>query len=156
MSKSIKVLLGIGTIWPLIYMVFFFVFIISSLSSMPLNGPPDVRAFEDTFSAIILLHLLTMLLVFGLTIFYMVNVFRNDRVIKEKKTLWAVVLFLGNVLVMPFYWYHYIWSEEKGTPMVSEDWKAINPAWTSGWVNDTASTKREREYVPPPEPPDWR
>ncbi len=44
-----------------------------------------------------------MALMLGLTVFYIVHVFRTDRVPADKKALWAVVLFLGNLLAMPFY-----------------------------------------------------
>jgi hypothetical protein len=43
---------------------------------------------------------------------YIVNVFKNDRVSKDKKALWVVVLFLGNMIAMPVYWYLYIWEED--------------------------------------------
>jgi cytosine/uracil/thiamine/allantoin permease len=52
-----------------------------------------------------------MLAVIALMVFYIVNVFRNDRVDKDKKALWAVVLFMGNMIAMPIYWYLYIWRE---------------------------------------------
>ena len=29
---------------------------------------------------------------------------------KDKKALWIALLFFGNVLVIPFFWYHYIWN----------------------------------------------
>ncbi len=63
------------------------------------------------FLIILPLHLLTMLSVLALTVFYIVNVFRNDRVEKDKKALWAVVIFLGHVIAMPVYWYFYIWRK---------------------------------------------
>lgn len=28
----------------------------------------------------------------------------------EKRALWIVVLLLGNILVLPFFWYWYIWA----------------------------------------------
>ncbi len=68
-------------------------------------GPPPLIAL------ILPLHLFTMLAVMGLMVFYIVNVFRNDRVDKDKKALWAVVLFMGNMIAMPIYWYLYIWRE---------------------------------------------
>ena len=42
-----------------------------------------------------------MLWIMALTVFYMVNVFRNDRVDKDKKVLWAVVIFMGSIIAMP-------------------------------------------------------
>ncbi|NLG84554.1 MAG: hypothetical protein GX493_08130 [Firmicutes bacterium] len=44
---------------------------------------------------------------------YIVNVFNTDLVDKDKKALWAVVLFFGNIIAMPIYWYLYIWREPK-------------------------------------------
>jgi multisubunit Na+/H+ antiporter MnhB subunit len=49
--------------------------------------------------------------VLGATVIYIINVFGNDRVEKDKKALWAVVLFLGSILAMVVYWYLYIWRQ---------------------------------------------
>jgi type II secretory pathway component PulM len=38
-----------------------------------------------------------------------VDVFQSNRVSADKKALWAVVLFLGNIFAMPVYWYLYLW-----------------------------------------------
>lgn len=96
------------------------------------SGPPFF------FAVFIALHLFTMLWLMGLTVFYMVNVFRNDRVDKDKKVLWAVVIFMGNMIAMPIYWYLYIWKEV--------------PAGTSDLENDARPSNRE-QYVPPIQPP---
>jgi len=53
--------------------------------------------------------------VVGLLVFYVVDLFRNPRVPSESRTLWAVVLFLGNIVAMPIYWALYIRGED-GTP----------------------------------------
>jgi heme/copper-type cytochrome/quinol oxidase subunit 2 len=118
MKKSTKILLAIATIWPFIYMIFFFVVIFFSFFFMPRGGTAEGGAFPALFMIIFPLHFLTMLLIMGLTVFYMVNVFRNDRVEKDKKVLWAVVLFMGNMIAMPIYWYLYIWRDEKEPPVV--------------------------------------
>jgi hypothetical protein len=47
----------------------------------------------------------------GLLVFYIRHVFQNDRMQEDRKMLWAVVLFLGNALAMPIYWYLYIWKD---------------------------------------------
>ena len=59
------------------------------------------------------LHLLTMLEILVLLVIYIVHVFKTDSVPQDKKALWAVVLFLGNMLAMPVYWYLYIWKEHR-------------------------------------------
>ena len=108
MKKPIKVLLGLATLWPFIYFILFFVVIFSTILYLPgseESGPPPLIAL------ILPLHLLTMFVTLALIVFYIVNVFRNARVDKDKKALWAVVLFMGNMIAMPIYWYLYIWPE---------------------------------------------
>jgi len=108
MKKPTKVLLGLATLWPFFYLILFFVVIFSTVVFRPgsgESGPPPLIAL------ILPLHLFTMLAVMGLMVFYIVNVFRNDRVDKDQKALWAVVLFMGNMIAMPIYWYLYIWRE---------------------------------------------
>jgi hypothetical protein len=151
MKKPTKVLLGLASLWPLLYMIFFFVFIFFSIffissSGDPGSGPPFF------FFLIFPLHLLTMVLIMALTVFYIVNVFRNERVDKDKKALWAIVLFMGNMIAMPIYWYLYIWKEPDSLPAPL----SLGSADTSAWANDASRSRSRQEYVPPPEPPDWR
>ena len=71
------------------------------------SGPPTIMMI------IFPLYFLTMLEMFALLVIYIVHVFKTDRVPQDKKALWAVVLFLGNMLAMPIYWYLYIWNDPK-------------------------------------------
>jgi hypothetical protein len=93
-----------------------------------------------------------MLAIMALTVFYIVNVFRNERVDKDKKVLWAVVLFMGNMIAMPIYWYLYIWKE----PAVTSAPLPLNSADTSSWVNNANASQKQSDYVPPSEMPNWR
>ncbi len=43
----------------------------------------------------------------------MFYLFKTDVVPQDKKALWAVVLFLGNMISMPIFWYLYIWTKLK-------------------------------------------
>ena len=49
----------------------------------------------------------------GALIFYIIDVYRNVGIKKDQKHLWAALLFFGNILVFPFYWYLNIWREPK-------------------------------------------
>ena len=64
------------------------------------------------------LHIFTMFEIFVLIAIYMFYLFKTDVVPQDKKALWAVVLFLGNMISMPIFWYLYIWKKlrEKDTP----------------------------------------
>jgi hypothetical protein len=115
MTRNRKLLLGIATIWPFIYLVVFFIVFIGifiySVSMRSQSGANSSDLPGLGFMVFFALHLITMLWILALTIFYVINVFQNDRVDKDKKTLWAVVIFLGNIFAMPIYWYLYIWRE---------------------------------------------
>jgi len=152
MNKTAKTLLGVATFWPCAYMVLFFLFIISTIL---FGGGGSGTGVPAAFAVIFTLHLLTMLIITGLTIFYIVDVFKNIRVEKDKKVLWAVVIFLGNVIAMPIYWYLYIWKAQPALPTFSPG--QLGSVDTAAWTNDASARRAEQEqYVPPSEPPNWR
>lgn len=152
MKKPTKILVGLATLWPVVYMFLFFLFIVSTVffvlpSTTREVGPPAA------FVVLTLLHVLTMFVIMALMIIYIVDVFRNERVDKDKKVLWAVVLFMGNVIAMPVYWYLYIWKE----PALSLSGPAsLNSGDPNVWVNSAKSSTEQHQYVPPSQPPDWR
>jgi len=124
MSKGSKIAVGLLTLWPVVYMGLFFVFVFGGmLFSMHMastgggtghDGPPGhppppwlLGAFPLVFVA----HCFTMLVMIGLDVFYIVNVFKNPRVKQEMKVLWAIVLLMGGFIAMPIYWYLILWRE---------------------------------------------
>jgi hypothetical protein len=127
--------------------VIFLSFLFIASSGGEGSGPPL------PFLVIFPVHLLTMFVILGLTIFYIVDVFRNERVEKDKKVLWAVVLFLGNMIAMPIYWYLYIWKQG---PAGSAPSLPLNSADPSKWTSTASADTREPQYVSPREPPNWR
>ncbi len=155
MKKTSKILLGVATLWPLVYVMLFFL-LVASFFFAASRGPARGGPLPDLFFIIFPLHFLMMLLSMGLTVFYMVDVFRNERVNKDQKVLWAIVLFMGNMIAMPVYWYLYIWPEGKELPAAPSTPGALSHAGPLARPNNTASRGRGEEYVPPPQPPDWR
>ena len=152
MNKTLKILLGLATLWPFVYLFLFFVFIFSTVLFMPKSGGEESGP-PFFFMAFMAVHILTMLWIMALTVFYMVNVFRNDRVEKDKKVLWAVVIFMGSMIAMPIYWYLYIWKEAPANSISPHP--ALQSPVTGGWVSE-ASAPREHQYAPPAQPPNWR
>ncbi len=151
MSKPAKIILGVVTVAPIVFMIMVFVVVFSTASSIFSSAHagrvPSEDAFPSVFGAIFTMQILLWLLTVGLTIFYIINVFKNDRVEKDKKALWAVVIFMGNIMAMPVYWYLYIWRE----PEVQV------PGWGGrGYLNDAGTGQRAGDYRTPPPPPDWR
>ncbi len=109
------------------------------------------------FAVIFALHFLTMLFILALTIFYIVDIFRNNRVEKDKKALWAIVIFMGNAIAMPIYWYLYIWKEANvGGPSPPDQ---LHSGSATSWTNEAShsgASRRQEQYVPPSQPPNWR
>ena len=114
LSRPIKIVVGILTAWPVLYIFLFFAFIAGTIFWISRSasggghssGPPV--AFLLLFAA----HFATILLMFALIAFYNVFLFKTDRVPQDKKALWAAVLFLGNMLAMPVFFYLYVWPDE--------------------------------------------
>ncbi len=97
-QRVLVLLLGFLTVWPVVYVLWFLAFF--------LKGQP--QGSQD-LSVVGALHLGTILLVFGLLIFYVSHIFRNERLDGEKRLIWVVVLFVGHFVAFVAYWYLYFW-----------------------------------------------
>lgn len=102
MTKKSKIVLGIATLWPLLYTFIFFAFVLLAVFT---------ASNSTGFEIILLLHIFTIMWMFCLVVIYILNVFKNDQIIQEIKILWALLIFFGNVVTMPVYWYLYIWRD---------------------------------------------
>jgi heme/copper-type cytochrome/quinol oxidase subunit 2 len=111
-SRGKAIVLGIFTAWPILYMMFFMCVVFGMFVLMSTGGQGGGSEPPMILWIIFPLHLLTMLEVVVLLVIYILHVFKTDRVPQEQKALWAVVLFLGNAIAMPVYWYLYIWREQ--------------------------------------------
>ena len=120
MTRRKKMMLGAVTMWPLFYMGLFFAFVFSQFVLMGVGGAVGGKEAGETlglvmvasFGVIFVLHALTILGSMALMVYYIVHVFQNPRLDDDKNTrlLWALVLFFGNMLAMPIYWYLNIWK----------------------------------------------
>jgi len=112
MTKSKAITLAAFTVWPFVYMILFLASFFISFMTM---GQPHQHSdgMPLMFKIILPLHLLTMLEMFGLLAVYIIHLFKTDHVTQDKKALWAIVIFMGNILAMPIYWYLYIWKPIK-------------------------------------------
>ena len=84
-----------------------------------LDGPIQQEyhgEFVREWLAIVLLPLcmLTVLDVLALEAFYMVLLFKTDRVAQDRKALWAGGLLVGSFLAMLLFWYICIWGPLEG------------------------------------------
>ena len=111
LSRPVALLVALFTLTPWAYFVFFMTHFMATFAevSSAQSQPPE-QFFRD-FNLVFRLQLLMMALLVALLAFYVVHLFRTDRVPADKKALWAVVLFLGNLFAMPVYWYLYMWPK---------------------------------------------
>ena len=109
-GKPAKIALAVVTVLPLVYMFCFIAFIFITMLSSFSGKTPSKDAF-DFFPIVFILHFAAIFLSFGLLAFYLYYLFKTERVEKDKKALWAVILFLGSFFAMPVFWYLYIWRE---------------------------------------------
>jgi hypothetical protein len=113
-GKAGKILLLAATLWPVIYMFLFFGFMITMVISMPKGGSAGTGP-GSWFVGLFVVHMMTILWIFALMAYYIVNVFRNDRVAKDQKVLWLIVVFMGGFIAMPVYWYLFIWRDPQSS-----------------------------------------
>lgn len=96
-------LIGFFTLLPIAYIFFFFAAVMMAVSQ---SAVPN----EGSFVVLMFLHFGAIILTWCLLGFYIYYLFNTEHVKKDQKVLWAVVLFLGNMLAMPVFWYLYVWK----------------------------------------------
>ena len=108
MKKSKAIVLGIFTIIPVLYLVFFITFFVGMLFKAfgGANPNPPVNLLLLIFP----IHFLMMILLIVLLMIYIVNVFNNTSVEPDKRSLWAIVLIFGSIIAMIVYWIVHIWK----------------------------------------------
>lgn len=114
MTKRKAILLAIFTAWPFLYMIAavciaFLIFPMNDYGgNFYGNLPPSM--VSTFFRVFIPIHIATMVEMFVLLIYYIVHLVNTTEVAANRKVLWAVILLLGYILLMPVYWYLYIWK----------------------------------------------
>lgn len=106
--------LGVVTALPLLFTLSMFIagFISLFLPTLgyrpkPSWTPPGSVGLSSAL--VFLFYVVAVPLTCVLIAVYIVHLFRTKAVPNDKKALWAVVIFLGHIVAMPIYWYHYIW-----------------------------------------------
>ena len=102
-GRGSKVLLGIVTLWPLVYLAAFFALVALRILVRPLTPPVK--------TTLIVFHTGTIVWTIGLLAGYLRLLFRSDRVAPENKLPWAVALVLGNVVALPLFFWRAVWKE---------------------------------------------
>lgn len=96
-----------NTFFNLFLLIAGFLPIVFGVTSLLIALYIDKNIWFYTFAIISYISLLIILLL------YIINVFKNPRVIQDERALWITILILGNVITFPFYWYLHIWRKIK-------------------------------------------
>lgn len=102
MGKTKAIILGVFSVWPVVYYGFFIQMIL-----------PAILQSEDPFTTAkdyLPIHLLTILLSLFLFFYYLVKVVRNKE-LGEQKVWWVLGIIFLNAVAWPVYWYLHIWKK---------------------------------------------
>lgn len=104
MGKTGKIILGVLSFSPILYLGIFIQHLAPTLVSQGTAWP--------FFWAFVATHLTMMALCFFLFIYYLVKA-ANNKELGEDKTMWILALIFLNGVAWPVYWYFNIWKKVK-------------------------------------------
>ena len=107
MSKGKAIALGLLTIWPPVYMVLFFAFVLLTMftAGSAGNSEPPIGFF-----LIFPFHMFTMLAMFALLAIYIVLVIKNKALEDNMRIIWVILVIMLGIGAMPVYWWLYVWN----------------------------------------------
>ncbi|CAN5578674.1 hypothetical protein BH10ACI2_BH10ACI2_21780 [soil metagenome] len=150
LSRRQKILLGAASAWPFAYILIFIAAILAIIvmaNSGPGSGAGALGGLA--FLVFIAIHLLTILLTLGLTVFYIIHAVKNLKLDSNMRIVWILLFFFGGMIAHPIYWYLEIWKVKPDDRFTGQ---LHAPPANFGAYNEYGAGA----YVPPSEPPDWR
>lgn len=110
MSVVKKSILGILSILPSLYIVFFIVLLLYVTSIPHLNNeiPVGLRGYVV---AGFVLELSSVFIILGLILYYALCIAKNIEVSQNTKIIWILSLFCLSIFTIPAYWFMYIRKE---------------------------------------------
>ncbi len=108
--SKLKVLVGIGTAWSIIYPILFVATLFLMMPGLMMLGstanPPSLAALSSAFFSI---HLLTAVVYLVLIVFYLIHIIKNTLASMVARILLGVGMFFMPYIAMPIYYYLYFW-----------------------------------------------
>lgn len=96
---------GIASVIPLAYKI---LWVLTAMDAAGAGGAVS----QERIAQLRTMHAVDValnVLVLALLVSFLVYLFRTEHVRTGYKALWAVVLFLGNIVAMPVFWYVAVW-----------------------------------------------
>lgn len=95
LTKTQKILLGIASGWPLVY-IFIFIAFIFGMIALTAGGPGSGNEFNPLlgggFVVLMIVHMLTIFLTLALTVFYIVHAVKNTKLDSNMRIISSVQL----------------------------------------------------------------
>jgi hypothetical protein len=113
LKKPLAVLWLVFTLLPLGYIAYFVMY---TLSMSEIDGPASFQQREQEFDFLFKAHMSAIGLIWILIASYVIYLFRTSHVPRDKKALWAVVLFMVSPVAMPAFWFLYVWKPLSAIP----------------------------------------
>lgn len=109
MNKPLKIFLGLLTLLPWLYMVYFVQFAFKFLDAN------SVEESDALFEQMLTPHVLVTTMSLILLAIFIVHIVKNNQLDETKKLIWVLVVLFGNMIGMPVYWYMHIWRNTTRT-----------------------------------------
>ena len=113
LSKPLKVLVGIGTFWPIMFIIIAVMFFVGLTIDADNWGNEPPREFFAFLFMFIPLYFITLLTYLGLMVFYIFHIVKNMSLTESYKIMWIILLFFVSFIAMPVYWIVCVWPEPK-------------------------------------------
>lgn len=111
MPKVGKILLGLGTAWPICFL--FLVVPAIMMATLAIGLGTDFPEKDSKFLQTTQWILpagggATFLWGLFLTILYVMDATRNQRLTREQRAIWTAILLVGNIIAIPVYWFVHV------------------------------------------------
>lgn len=117
MKRWMKVLLGIGTHWFLIYLPLVLGMVFTLILSLPKQGHGEPSpALFIAMAIFLLIHLFSILVILVTQGFCIAYAVKHTRFIPNERMLWALLLTFMGVLTLPVLFWMYIFKHPIGEP----------------------------------------
>ena len=109
-SRFLRLVLGMATLWPIVHTT-----VLVVLEESGVVTRIELQDAEGQLFYGLGAYLMVVCTLGPLMTVFVCDVFTNERFATDaKRGSWALTLFLGHIIVMPVYWYLYMWRRPKG------------------------------------------
>jgi len=107
-SKPTSYLVGVATLWPIVYFVGFVTFTFITIINEDPSESDD--AIPSWFIGLAALHLLSMAITLAVLVVYLIDVFRNPDLheSQDRRTMWVVLIVVVAPFATPVYWWMFL------------------------------------------------